>query len=150
MARLLQTHLLHPYHRGKKSLFHGEWIVSSDHLSDLGASETLPEGRPNLVTEPHTSPVAGCQEGGTRHRACGVFWSILSQRCPRCRTGHIFRGAVTMNDPCPTCGLVFRREEGYFIGALYVSYTLSAAVLTALYFTAAALLRGWDTHVLVL
>jgi hypothetical protein len=39
-----------------------------------------------------------------------------------------------MNDPCPVCGLVFQREEGYFLGAMYVSYLLSAALLGLSYF----------------
>jgi hypothetical protein len=30
-----------------------------------------------------------------------------------------------MNTDCPVCGLAFEREEGYFLGAMYVSYALS-------------------------
>ena len=67
---------------------------------------------------------------------------ILRQRCPRCREGRMFRGAVTMNDPCPHCGLIFQREEGYFLGAMYVSYILSTALFAAIY-CAWALVAGW-------
>jgi hypothetical protein len=35
-----------------------------------------------------------------------------------------------MNERCPACGLVFLREAGYFLGAMYVSYGLG--VLTIL------------------
>jgi heme/copper-type cytochrome/quinol oxidase subunit 4 len=35
-----------------------------------------------------------------------------------------------MHDRCPVCGLVFLRESGYFLGAMYVSYGLG--VLTIL------------------
>ena len=45
----------------------------------------------------------------------------------------MFRGAVAMNDPCPHCGLIFQREEGYFLGAMYVSYVLSTGVFAAIY-----------------
>lgn len=34
-----------------------------------------------------------------------------------------------MNDPCPTCGLIFQREEGYFLGSMYFSYPLGAILL---------------------
>lgn len=34
-----------------------------------------------------------------------------------------------MNDTCPTCGLRFAREPGYYTGAMYVSYALAAPVL---------------------
>lgn len=30
-----------------------------------------------------------------------------------------------MVDNCPVCGLRFEREQGYFLGAMYVSYLLS-------------------------
>src|SRR5260370_23140031 len=72
------------------------------------------------------------------------LWTILRQRCPRCRKGRMFRGVLTMNDPCPICGLLFQREEGSFLGAMYVSYALSATITAAVYFTLAALLPGWN------
>lgn len=57
--------------------------------------------------------------GGGRTRA------ILRGLCPRCREGRIFRGRFRMNETCPSCGLRFSREEGYFIGSMYISYTLA-------------------------
>ena len=30
-----------------------------------------------------------------------------------------------MNDRCPDCGLLFSREPGYFLGAMYISYGLA-------------------------
>jgi len=54
-----------------------------------------------------------------------------------------------MNDPCPTCGLVFQREPGYFLGAMYVSYGLASALLCGGYYLGAALLPDWDRHYLV-
>ena len=68
---------------------------------------------------------------GVTRRLWEGLRAILRQRCPRCRRGRMFRGRLTMNDPCPVCGLVFQREEGYFLGAMYVSYALSAATLGA-------------------
>jgi uncharacterized protein (DUF983 family) len=73
-----------------------------------------------------------------------ALWAIVRQRCPRCRQGRMFHGLFGMNDPCPVCGLIFQREEGSFLGAMYVSYVLSAVLLTASYFTLAALLPGWN------
>ncbi len=55
----------------------------------------------------------------------------------------MFRGIVAMNDPCPVCGLLFQREEGYFLGAMYVSYVIGAAVALPLYFAASALLEPY-------
>ncbi len=39
---------------------------------------------------------------------------------------------LTMNGACPTCGLVFEREPGYFTGAMVVSYVLAVPVLGAI------------------
>jgi hypothetical protein len=50
-----------------------------------------------------------------------------------------------MNDPCPCCGLLFQREQGYFLGAMYMSYPLSAAILLAFFFLLSALLPNWNT-----
>ena len=38
-----------------------------------------------------------------------------------------------MHDACPSCGLQFNRgEQGYYIGAMYVSYALSIPPVLAL------------------
>jgi uncharacterized protein (DUF983 family) len=80
----------------------------------------------------------------------GLFWAMLRARCPRCREGRIFRGSITMNDPCPVCGLIFQREEGYFLGAMYCSYVLSSVILGAFYFIGAAVLPEMSGAVLAL
>ncbi|MGL4550618.1 MAG: DUF983 domain-containing protein [Gemmataceae bacterium] len=56
----------------------------------------------------------------------------------------MFRGQFAMNDPCPVCGLLFQREEGYFLGAMYFSYVLGAAVILPGFFLAQYLLPGWN------
>jgi uncharacterized protein (DUF983 family) len=66
-------------------------------------------------------------EGRARESILG---SILRQRCPRCRSGKmfhysIFRGFPKMYERCPACNLKFEREQGYFLGAMYISYGLS-------------------------
>jgi len=44
-----------------------------------------------------------------------------------------------MNDRCPACDLKFEREQGYFLGAMYISYGVALVMITAI----AALL--WST-----
>jgi uncharacterized protein (DUF983 family) len=70
-------------------------------------------------------------------------WGALRLRCPRCLRGQVFRGLFAMNDPCPECGLIFQREEGYFLGAMYVSYVLACGVITGLFLFAQWLLPEW-------
>jgi uncharacterized protein (DUF983 family) len=78
-----------------------------------------------------------------------AFWAILRQLCPRCRKGKIFRGQFAMNERCPVCDLRFEREQGYFLGALYISYPLSILFLGSFYLIAMALLPGWEAMWLV-
>jgi uncharacterized protein (DUF983 family) len=72
---------------------------------------------------------------------------ILRQRCPRCRTGNIFRysifrGFPMMHERCPVCDLKFDREPGYFLGAMYVSYGLGI-VIVALFAALLWSVTGW-------
>ena len=70
--------------------------------------------------------------------------AILRQRCPQCREGRVFRVSTTMNPTCPVCGLPFEREEGYFLGAMYISYGLSATILITATLLGSLLLPNWD------
>ena len=59
------------------------------------------------------------------HSLKSRVYAVLRQRCPRCLEGTVFSGVLAMNDACPSCGLVFEREPGYFVGAMYVSYAMA-------------------------
>jgi len=37
-----------------------------------------------------------------------------------------------MYEYCPACGLKFEREEGYFLGAMYIGYILALGTIAAL------------------
>lgn len=63
--------------------------------------------------------------------------AILHQLCPRCRAGKIFVkpilwGWPRMNECCPSCGLRFEREPGYFLGAMYLGYGLALIMIALL------------------
>jgi hypothetical protein len=55
-----------------------------------------------------------------------------------------------MNDPCPVCGLIFQREEGFFLGAMYISYPVSVAFLIPVFFLLSYLLPTWNGAVVAL
>jgi uncharacterized protein (DUF983 family) len=66
--------------------------------------------------------------------------AILRQRCPRCRRGGIFLHSIFLGFPrmcqrCSVCDLKFQREEGYFLGAMYISFGLALAII--------ALIAAW-------
>ena len=87
----------------------------------------------------------------TRAQTVSAAAGIRRQLCPRCREGRIFRGPVYraplgMLDNCPVCGLKFEREQGYFLGAMYVSYGLSIPPVLVLILLI-RMLSGWPYDV---
>jgi uncharacterized protein (DUF983 family) len=58
--------------------------------------------------------------------------AIVTQRCPNCLQGRMFSGRLAMNATCPVCGYRFEREQGFFQGAMYVSWVLGVAYLAVL------------------
>ena len=54
----------------------------------------------------------------------------------------IFRGFPKMHERCPACDLMFEREPGYFLGAMYVSYALGLMII-ALIAALLWVLTGW-------
>lgn len=50
-----------------------------------------------------------------------------------------------MHEYCPVCSLKFEREEGYFLGAMYISYGLALFTIVILAVVLYALTR-WSLH----
>ncbi len=61
--------------------------------------------------------------------------AVLALRCPRCLRGAVFHGLLQTNQRCPGCGLVFEREAGYFVGAMYASYFLGIVTTLPVWLT---------------
>jgi uncharacterized protein (DUF983 family) len=67
------------------------------------------------------------------------LWTVLTNRCPRCREGKIFvtenaydfKNNLKMNEKCPVCGQPTEIEIGFYYGTSYVSYALTVAYSVA-------------------
>ena len=46
----------------------------------------------------------------------------------------MFQGLFKMRPECPTCGLKFEREPGYFLGAIYINYAATVICMLAGFF----------------
>ena len=55
-------------------------------------------------------------------------------RCPRCGAAPLFRGRFAMFSHCLACDLQFEREQGYFVGAIYVNYGVTAVIAIVGYY----------------
>lgn len=52
-----------------------------------------------------------------------------ARRCPVCGGGHLFRHWVRMAPRCPTCGLVFARVPGQWLGSWFLNICLAQTVV---------------------
>ncbi len=62
------------------------------------------------------------------------IWRGVHLRCPRCGAAPLFRGFFSMYPACLSCGLRFEREQGYFVGAIYINYGATAIIMIAGFF----------------
>jgi uncharacterized protein (DUF983 family) len=60
--------------------------------------------------------------------------NALRCRCPNCHQGRLFRGGLNRVLPsCPSCGLSYFRESGYYVGGMIITYVSTAVVLLTAY-----------------
>jgi uncharacterized protein (DUF983 family) len=65
------------------------------------------------------------------------------KRCPRCGAGGIYDGWFRMKPRCPTCGYLFEREPGFFVGAYLINFAITEGFL----FVLLMIFIGWkNTH----
>lgn len=67
-------------------------------------------------------------------RALTVLRRALTLRCPRCGGTPLFAGWFAMPAACALCGLRYERAQGYWVGAIYVSYGVTTIVAVTGFF----------------
>jgi len=67
-------------------------------------------------------------------RAATIARRALALRCPRCGRTRLFEGWFRMAPACAVCGLRYERAPGYWIGAIYVNYGVTAVVAVGGFF----------------
>ena len=70
----------------------------------------------------------------TLKRVLGLLGRGLRLRCPRCGAKTLFRKGFAMHERCRVCAYRFEREQGYFVGAMYINYGVTALISVAGYF----------------
>lgn len=61
-------------------------------------------------------------------RICQILIAGIRLKCPRCGRGPVFFGFFKMHPECPRCHLRFEREQGFFVGAIYLNYGATVAI----------------------
>jgi uncharacterized protein (DUF983 family) len=65
----------------------------------------------------------------------------LRLKCPRCSVGPLYGRPFSMNSYCFHCGLKFEREQGYFVGAIYINYAATVSIAVPGFFILDAFTR---------
>ena len=52
----------------------------------------------------------------------------LRLRCPRCGRSPLYARYFRMHERCAACGLRYEREQGFFVGAIYINYAVTVAI----------------------
>src|SRR5437588_12193016 len=83
-------------------------------------------------------------------RALALLWRGACLRCPRCGARSLFRTWCALHERCAVCGLRFEREQGYFLGAIYINYGVTVVLALLGSFALEDWTRPSLTHQLVL
>ena len=61
-----------------------------------------------------------------------LMW-CLTLRCPACGRSSIFDRLFHVKDRCDVCRTIFKREEGFFVGAILISVVATEFVIVLAY-----------------
>ena len=62
-------------------------------------------------------------------RAKRILLRGVKLRCPECGLGRLYRSPFRMDTHCEYCDLIYEREQGYFIGAIYLNVIATESLL---------------------
>lgn len=70
-----------------------------------------------------------------------LFYSVFKGKCPVCHEGDVYQSKKVynfkefdkMHDHCSVCGHKYEIENGFFYGAMYVSYAMTVAFSVAIF-----------------
>jgi uncharacterized protein (DUF983 family) len=86
------------------------------------------------------------------------FYSVLYNKCPYCHEGDFFidknpfklKTFDKQHQNCPVCHNTYMPENGFYYGAMYVSYALDIALGVALFILSNVIFNGGTTVFLIL
>ena len=73
-------------------------------------------------------------------------------RCPRCGIGALYIKDVRMYRNCPSCGLSYYPESGFYLGGMILNYIFTVWIVIAVYLVSLLLpdLLSWSVNAKIL
>ena len=86
-----------------------------------------------------------------RRSPAKILLRVLRLRCPVCGEASIAERPFRVRHHCPACRALFKREEGFFVGAIVANVLTTELVVLAAYFAGLLLLgKNFDLLLAVL
>jgi len=63
-----------------------------------------------------------------------ALWWSFNLQCPACGRAPVFARPFNLKVHCTTCAVIFKREEGFFVGAIMANVVATEVCILAVYF----------------
>lgn len=63
-----------------------------------------------------------------------VLWRSLKLQCPACGRASIVHRPFNLKHHCEACGVIFKREEGFFVGAIMANVVATEVFILLTFF----------------
>jgi len=62
-----------------------------------------------------------------------TIWRALKLQCPVCGRASIVARPFNLKHRCDACSVIFKREEGFFVGAIMANVVATEGLIVAIY-----------------
>jgi uncharacterized protein (DUF983 family) len=62
-----------------------------------------------------------------------TIWRSLKLQCPACGQASIVARPFNLKHRCDACGVIFKREEGFFVGAIMANVVTTEVFIVVIY-----------------
>jgi uncharacterized protein (DUF983 family) len=64
-----------------------------------------------------------------------TLWRCLKLQCPACGRAPVFERLFNLKIRCTACDVIFKREEGFFVGAIMANVAATEVLILVVYFS---------------
>jgi uncharacterized protein (DUF983 family) len=64
-----------------------------------------------------------------------TLWRCLKLQCPACGRASIVDRPFNLKHRCTACDVIFKREEGFFVGAIMANVVATEVLILVVYFS---------------
>jgi uncharacterized protein (DUF983 family) len=79
-----------------------------------------------------------------------TLWRCLKLRCPACGQASVFQKPFNVKARCAACGVIFKREEGFFVGAIMANVVATEVLILIVYLAGVLLTNVGDQTILTI